>query len=73
MGVNILNINPSTIKVRNQYVECCCTEDEQTTLLRKLMKVEGVTDVMIIPEPESLGNDNSYVYLAIQVIIMIMS
>ena len=65
MGANILKVNPSNIKVRNQYVECCCTEDKQTTLFRRLMRVEGVTDVVIIPEPESLGND---IYLAIRVI-----
>jgi EAL domain-containing protein (putative c-di-GMP-specific phosphodiesterase class I) len=55
MGVKILKVNPPYIKVHNQYVECCCTEDKQTKLLRKLVKVVGVTDVAIIAEPESLG------------------
>jgi hypothetical protein len=55
MGIKIFKVNPPHIKVHNQYVECCCTEDEQTMLLRRLMKVDGVADVAIIAEPESLG------------------
>ena len=62
MGVKILKVNPPHIKVHNQYIECCCTEDKQTKLLRRLRKVNGVTDVAIINEPESLGINNYYLY-----------
>ena len=55
MGVKILKVNPPYIKVHNQYVECCCAEDKQVKLLRRLRKLIGVTDVAIIAEPESLG------------------
>ena len=55
MGVEILKINPSNIQVHNQYVECCCTEDKQTEIVRRLEEVAGVMDVALIPEPESLG------------------
>ena len=55
MGVRNLKFNPSYIKVYNQYVECFCTEDKQTKLLRRLRKLIGVTDVAIVAEPESLG------------------
>jgi hypothetical protein len=58
MGVKILKINPPHIKVYNQYVECCCNEDKQRKLLKRLGKVVGVTDVAIITEPESLGKKN---------------
>jgi hypothetical protein len=57
VGVEILKVNPPHIKVYNQYVECCCTEDKQTKLLRRLGKVVGVTDVAKIAEPESLGRN----------------
>ena len=55
MGVKILKVNPPYIKVYNQYVECCCIEDKQKKLLRRLEKVVGVTDAAIIAEPENLG------------------
>ena len=55
MGVKILKVNPPYIKVHNQYVECCCAEDKQVKLLRRLRKLNGVTDVAIIADPESLG------------------
>ena len=55
MGVKILKVNPPRIKLHNQYVECCCIEDKQTKLLKRLRKVNGVTDVAIINEPENLG------------------
>ena len=52
MGVKILKVNPPHIKVHNQYVECCCTEDKRTELLRQLGRVDGVIDVAV---PENLG------------------
>jgi hypothetical protein len=52
MGLKFLKVNPPYI---NQYVECCCTEEKQKDLLKRLKKVVGVTDVAIITEPESLG------------------
>ena len=55
MGVEILKVNPPYIKVHNQYVECCCTEDEQKKIKRRLEEVVGVTDIAIIAEPENLG------------------
>ena len=55
MGVEILKVNPPRIKVHNQYVECCCTEDKQMELWGRLKKVIGVTDADIIADPESLG------------------
>ena len=55
MGVEILKVNPPRIKVHNQYVECCCTEDKQIEIRKGLRKVIGVTDVAIIDEPKSLG------------------
>ena len=55
MGIEILKVNPPYIKVHNQYVECCCAEDKQVKLLRRLRKLIGVTDVAIIAEPEGLG------------------
>ena len=53
MGVNVFKINPAHIKVYNQYVECCCSEEEKTKLLKKLGKIPGVTNVSL--EPSSIG------------------
>ena len=55
MGIEILKVNPSYIKVHNQYVECYCGEDERRKIERGLEEVDGVTDVEIITEPEKLG------------------
>ena len=50
MEVKILRINPHHIKVQNQYVECCCTEEDKTKLLTKLKQIDGVTRVILNPE-----------------------
>ena len=52
MGIEILKVNPSYIKVHNQYVECYCTKDNRAEILRRLGRVDGVTDVAV---PENLG------------------
>lgn len=52
MGVKIFKINPPHIKVYNQYVECCCTEEERTILLTKLEKIQGVAQVTLVPEDQ---------------------
>ena len=53
MGVKIFRINPPHIKLHNQYVECCCTEEKKTKLITKLKNLPGVTDVTF--ESESIG------------------
>ena len=65
MGVRIFKINPAHIKVYNQYVECCCTEEVKTMLLKKLGKIPGVTNVSL--EPNSLGT-----YSIIIIIILLL-
>ena len=60
MGVKILKVNPRHIKVHNQYIECCCTEEEKTELLTKLEQTDGVTHVT--HEPDSIGI--YYIYCA---------
>ena len=56
MGVKIFKINPAHIKVYNQYVECCCAEEERTALLTKLRKIQGVTHVTLVPEDQGILN-----------------
>ena len=59
MRVKIFKVNPPHIKVHNQYVECCCTEEERTTLLTKLDKIQGVTHVTLVPEDQgNFGCEN---------------
>lgn len=65
MGVIIFKINPQHIKVHDQYVECCCTQEEKTKLQTRLKEIHGVTHVELVNEPESKGIDvktNYYFY-----------
>lgn len=52
MGIQIFKVNPPHIKLYNQYVECCCTEEEKERLLTKLKRISGVTYVMVLPEDQ---------------------
>ena len=48
MGVKIFNINPRHITVHDQYVECCCTEEEKMKLLTKLEEIHVALNPEII-------------------------
>ena len=54
VGAEVAKVNPTHIKLLNQYVECCCAEGIQEELLSTLKSVRGVIHVKLLSPSEGI-------------------
>ena len=51
----VAKINPTHVKLLNQYVECCCADDVREELLSKLKNIKGVIHVKHLSLSEGIN------------------
>ena len=52
--MKVAKVNPAHIRLLNQYVECCCSDDTRQELLSKLRDIKGVIHVKHRPLSEGI-------------------